>query len=273
MTWMIRYLRTELPLVASELTIGRTPDCSITVDDVLVSRRHARFVLRAGQVAIEDLGSHNGVMVNGQRIAAPTPLRHGDRIVIGSIEFELIQRREQPASAMTVTAGGLGSMVHAAPALASPEEPTFMARRPEALEVLGAVVERALAAGHADEAARLLASYIGNFIADARRGAKLPPDTCAAAARCAVHVAKATHQGVWIDHAVTLYRACGHALPAAVSEEARAALPGLDRVDVKLLREYAAAARAGQLGAVDRATLGKLEDLERAAVLAYAGRG
>ena len=70
--------------VRTEATIGRSPSCDIPVpaDDQL-SRRHARFVLREGEVFLSDLGSRNGTSVNGERISGEVALRSGDRVQVG----------------------------------------------------------------------------------------------------------------------------------------------------------------------------------------------
>ena len=50
-------------------------------NDTEISRRHARFYpLNTGEILVEDLGSTNGTIVNGQRISAPHILKPGDQI-------------------------------------------------------------------------------------------------------------------------------------------------------------------------------------------------
>jgi hypothetical protein len=69
-------------------TIGRSRDCDIVLDDAGVSRRHAELRPEAAASwTIEDLGSTNGVRVNGATVAGPHPLRTGDRIGMGSTEM------------------------------------------------------------------------------------------------------------------------------------------------------------------------------------------
>jgi Protein of unknown function (DUF3662)/FHA domain len=72
-------------------TIGRSRECDIVLDDTGISRKHAE--LRPGSSAweISDLGSTNGVLVNGRAIVGAQPLELGDRIELGSTEvlFEL----------------------------------------------------------------------------------------------------------------------------------------------------------------------------------------
>jgi hypothetical protein len=72
-------------------TIGRSRDCEIVLDDAGASRRHAELRPDPAGWALRDLGSTNGVRVNGRAIHGTQPLRQGDRVEIGSTEivFEL----------------------------------------------------------------------------------------------------------------------------------------------------------------------------------------
>ncbi|WP_255771704.1 FHA domain-containing protein [Pseudarthrobacter sulfonivorans] len=65
------------------LTIGRSRSCDVTLDDPLVSRRHA-VVDIAGQAMLRDAGSFNGTFLNGKRVEAATPLHPGDLIGVGT---------------------------------------------------------------------------------------------------------------------------------------------------------------------------------------------
>lgn len=69
-------------------TIGRSRDCDIVLDDAGVSRRHAELRPEAAASwTIEDLGSTNGVRVNGLTVTGAHELRSGDRIGMGSTEM------------------------------------------------------------------------------------------------------------------------------------------------------------------------------------------
>lgn len=69
-------------------TIGRSRDCDIVLDDAGVSRRHAELRPEAAASwKIEDLGSTNGVRVNGLAVTGAHELRAGDRIGMGSTEM------------------------------------------------------------------------------------------------------------------------------------------------------------------------------------------
>jgi ABC transport system ATP-binding/permease protein len=80
---------TVVPLIRDEITIGRKEGNTIRLTERNVSRRHARIVRANGAVAIEDLGSYNGVRVNGTRIAQRTSLSVSDRVQIGDYLIEL----------------------------------------------------------------------------------------------------------------------------------------------------------------------------------------
>lgn len=54
-----------------------------------VSRKHAKFFKQAGSWYVEDLGSTNGVYVNGRRINSPEVIKKGDRIFLSSM-LELV---------------------------------------------------------------------------------------------------------------------------------------------------------------------------------------
>ncbi len=65
------------------LLLGRDPACDVVVDDVEVSRRHARLIAQSGGYTIEDLGSTNGTFVNEKRIRSIVPLLPGSLIRLG----------------------------------------------------------------------------------------------------------------------------------------------------------------------------------------------
>lgn len=71
------------------VSIGRLPECTITLADPNVSRRHAE-VRPGAQITVVDLGSTNGTKVNGLRITGERPLVDGDIVSLGSthLRFE-----------------------------------------------------------------------------------------------------------------------------------------------------------------------------------------
>lgn len=78
----------RVPLDA-RVRIGRAPDLELVVADDFVSTRHAQVVPGPEGPVLEDLGSTNGTLANGQRVKAPTPLRPGDEIEIGTLRMKV----------------------------------------------------------------------------------------------------------------------------------------------------------------------------------------
>jgi hypothetical protein len=80
-----------ITLGRDRLTIGRSPDCDIFLDDVTVSRRHALLVKRDNGYAIEDEGSLNGTYVNRRRVDSKL-LEDGDEVQIGKYKLTFLER-------------------------------------------------------------------------------------------------------------------------------------------------------------------------------------
>ena len=78
----------SLPLT-SPVVIGRSPGADIVIGDDFVSGRHARLTPSGADVVVEDLGSTNGTLLNGQRIAMPMVVKAGDVIDIGAVRLEV----------------------------------------------------------------------------------------------------------------------------------------------------------------------------------------
>jgi hypothetical protein len=73
------------------VTIGRSRQCDIVVDDPNVSRQHAEIRPRGGSWVLTDLGSTNGSVLNGRRVESTEVLKPGDEIEVGTstMTFEL----------------------------------------------------------------------------------------------------------------------------------------------------------------------------------------
>lgn len=67
----------------SELSVGRTDEATLRIDDESLSRKHARFFRLMGNYFVSDMQSTNGTFVNGERITVPKQLADGDRLQLG----------------------------------------------------------------------------------------------------------------------------------------------------------------------------------------------
>lgn len=78
-----------IPLTEITLTVGRRSSCDICLDYANVSGMHAELTFRNGHWAVRDLGSSNGVKVNGEKVPARV-LRPGDEIAIAGHKFKIL---------------------------------------------------------------------------------------------------------------------------------------------------------------------------------------
>lgn len=272
----LRYLQHDLELNEGTFAVGRSANCQLSLDDPLVSRRHALFELQANSVTIEDLNSRNGVIVNGQRIESKVSLSVGDRILIGSQELTLLAGRDTS----NLAAAGLGKMTlpkmkagtpsasfPSAPVEADPEP--SMVRRADQFKLLSGVAEKALAMGKAGEAERLLASALADVIEATRAGRPMPPLLIDQAAKFSAKLATATSKGGWADYVIELYAAQQRPCPAHVIDELYNAMRKVTAVDLNRLRSYVAMLRNDlhRYGPAERFLFQRLEGLERLAAL------
>jgi pSer/pThr/pTyr-binding forkhead associated (FHA) protein len=290
MRFRLRYLQHDLELSEGEFAVGRSAECQLSLDDPLVSRKHALLVVAKDRVTIEDLQSRNGVVVNGQRIAERTPLSAGDKIVIGSQELTLLRAREAVERELVNTTQASqrtlprisalresldpparGATVRPPPGQ-SPADPGMdpdTERRADAFNLLGGVADKALAMGRAEEAERLLASVLADIVETSRSGRRPAAPLVDVAARFAAKLATSTAKGGWVDYVIELYDAEVRPCPAPVIDELYSALRKVSAIDLVRLREYVAHLRERQamLGPADKFLLQRIEGLERLAAL------
>src|SRR6185437_14858510 len=155
-------------------------DCQLTLDDPQVSRRHAALRVDADGALLEDLGSRNGVFLNGVRIEKSEPLHDGDQIRIGAQDLGFFAsegpsskpessrretivttREEIRASRPTPAAIRLSELrphdpddrVELTRAATGPSG-SVPPRAANGLQIIGSVADKALALGRAEEAER-----------------------------------------------------------------------------------------------------------------------
>jgi len=101
-----------------ETSIGRSPECAIRLDDIFVSRKHARLVLRDFELHLEDLQSTNQSRVNGAPVPTRVRIHPGDVLLFGGarcriestagVEPTVPETREATGSEEPAGAGGVG---------------------------------------------------------------------------------------------------------------------------------------------------------------------
>lgn len=73
-----------------QFMIGRADDCHLKPRSELISRYHCAILTEEAYVSVRDLGSKNGVYVNGERIGVEQELKNGDKLAFGPLEFEVV---------------------------------------------------------------------------------------------------------------------------------------------------------------------------------------
>ena len=84
--------REVVHVLSRKTSIGRTPDNDLQLDAKFISRHHAVILVGPASAVIEDLGSTNGVQVNGRRVIRQS-LHDGDQIAIGRMHYRFVVRK------------------------------------------------------------------------------------------------------------------------------------------------------------------------------------
>lgn len=258
----------EFPLTKERLLLGRGTDVDLLLEGPLVSRRHAELRETEDGFVLTDLGSRNGVLVNALPIGEPTLLSPGDSITIGENTFELIEI--EPPTARQITLSDMQAVRESSRVPAGTyggNETTAAARRADALQLLGSVVDKALALGRGHEAEHVIGTHLVAVMSDASAGRGVSPEVARASAQYAVKLASATGKAAWLDYAFRLYNALGDMIPLPIVDEMYTVLRRVRGIDRDLLRSYGDFLRANseQLTPPQRFVLQRLEGLERLA--------
>jgi RNA polymerase subunit RPABC4/transcription elongation factor Spt4 len=275
----LRFLLQEFDLIGPEVVIGRSPECQITIEDPLISRRHARILIQDEAATVHDLGSRNGVRVNGRVIKGDQVLREGDRIRIGTQElvFSIVRaegRAPRPTGYMRMCTAcntpypeGSPQCPHCGAPSAVEEDTmsgvTIEPKRSWTFQLLGEVIERALGTGKALEAERLMRKAAKEVDERLAFGERLDPAHVSMIAQFAVRLARLVGSSEWVAWALTLHRRQGLMLIDDVIDR-------IEEVDLDAFPEatavldgYLAWFRSEASGAGPSADLARLTRLEQ----------
>lgn len=263
----LEYQGHTLELRNGAVTVGRSSTCHVVLDDGLVSRQHAQFVVTGKLVMVEDFGSVNGVYVNGERISGQKALRDADRVQIGKQEFVLRSATKVVPLAMPARFTAETLHGHSVPdALLDGEKARDeLTRRTDALDLLCGVADKVLALGRGDEAEKLLGTALNNMLKATLGGASLAPASAARAASYAVRIADATGKARWIDYCFELYGVQARPLPSDVVDHLYVALRKISGVAIGGFRAYLEKMKAvsASFSPTERFVQQRIEGLER----------
>jgi hypothetical protein len=238
---ILRYKLHDVDLDEGEFVIGRGATSALCLDDPLVSRAHARLVVATETVSIEDLGSRNGVKVNGQRIQGSQTLASGDQIMIGSQEILLLSRREAVADTLVQPPSGRGV----------------------GFGLMGSLAEKALGLGRGEEAERLVGPQLDQVRSDIESGRSVSQELLERTTDYALRIAVTTQNPRWTDFIFRLYSALRRPCPAPVVDQLYTIVRKLQKPTPLALRGYLGVLRDLELGPADRFLVNRIEGLER----------
>lgn len=278
-----------------EFVIGRSSSCSLALDDALVSRRHAVLHTTPDRVDLEDLGSRNGVTVNGSKVAGTKRVSHLDRITIGGHELVLVEvaRSERPPrdTSMLMRCQTCSQLLDATAAFCSgcgaalgaknltlpgatmdlklsdlPPAPQLAAEGlGSGFTLLASIADKSLALSRFAEAERMLLPHLDKAMQGAAAGKPVDQTALTKSAGYALKLARGLESGVWLDWFFQFHAAVRQLPSAETVDELHDLARAIGYRDPRALRAYLEEIRAvrDDLTPTERFVLSRLESLVR----------
>jgi pSer/pThr/pTyr-binding forkhead associated (FHA) protein len=240
---VLRYRHHDIELSEGKFVIGRAASCQLSLDDPLVSRHHAQLTVENEQVTVEDLGSRNGVKVNGELISSRYLVKDKDQIVIGGQELKYLACKDNMGDTLIQPA--------------TQRVPTF--------GLLGILADKALALGKPDEAERLLTELLDQVLGDLEAGREVKTELFERSTEYAMKLASATGSARWVEYIFRAYGSVRRPCPVGIVDELYSLVRRIERLNLGTLRTYIEVLResSGTLGPAERFLLSRIEGLER----------
>jgi len=268
----LSYLGRDILLVPGRYLVGRSAACHVVLDDPLASRRHVRVEVTDNGATVEDLGSINGVFVNGRRVGDETQkLSDGDRIDIGNAQLVFrtsgagYERRASGTHNLDLdTLSGADPVV---PADEPVEKPAaeVSTRQVNGILMISVIAKRALEGGHIREAEEMLRSHLASVMDEARAHRNVDPATLESALGAALSLATATRRGRWFDYCIELLSRSGHGYTDALLGRLERAGASVEELDVVELRRFALEVRGTSPGFDQLRAAQRLDTIARSA--------
>lgn len=273
--WLRFQNQRDFELSAGVTIVGRGDGCQLVLDDPLISRRHACFVVDDREVTLKDLGSTNGVLVNGSRVDEVQVVVPGDHITIGQHHAELCwvpasaaERQPQLREARS-SRPSADTVIDRRPSTVPPGSQLYPESEPthhgSVFAMLSGVAEKQFELGRGGDAERILKRPLESLLARLEAGTgTVDSRDLDEAGLLAVRLARATGQSQWIDYVFRLFGAVRRLAPSLVIDELYPAVRAAPGVSLTEFREYLDVLRTSQnsFGPAERFLLRRLEGLE-----------
>lgn len=232
--------------LGAPLRVGREPPCEICLSSTAVSRVHAWFWLERGSLWVEDLGSRNGLMVDGVRVEGRTELRVGSRITVGDRVLEVVEVEPDRTDTQPTIA---------------PLDPSMATRPTEDLPSAAAVFVRsarsALAEGRLEEAS----GAVEEILRTAERSpGGFRPHLLDEVTPVVRDLASACGNAIWIDRLLATRRSLGVPLDPVATAELADTLRALPPVPATGRRDYVSWLAARDIEPGERLILERLAE-------------
>jgi hypothetical protein len=225
--------------------IGRSDECNLILDDPSVSRVHATIVNESDSLFLEDRGSRNGCIVNGNRITGRQQLFDGDRITIGhqSIRILAIDKiADADRTLGLVSCPGCGSWMSSNEArcpqcgavrsqIASEARATFrvddnkisksmpqLRHTQQPQFMVATLLQKAIDMGRYEEAEKLLANLMESTLKREQRGEGVGAQELDEVTRHTIALCEATRNAKHISNLFAFHHARGKLMPRETIE-------------------------------------------------------
>lgn len=259
--YRLRFLLQEVDLRSGDTIVGRSSSCHITIEDPLVSRQHARFRVTGDVATVEDLGSRNGLVINGRPMRGVVELQDNDRVRVGTQELVFCVAPDADARPGTRSTGFMchcGSCGHPYPTDLTicptcgsdrrADDDTLSgvgddAARNWTLDLLVEVIDRALGLERWDDAERVLTRAKFNIEERLASGASVDRPQLDRVAMAAARLAEHRVDAQWARWVLNLHAALdlvpvsdvGERLTQLPPEERASLAPAAERVAERVM--------------------------------------
>lgn len=246
-SFRLRFGDRDILLRPGEITFGRTEECTIMLDDALLSRVHATLHVANDEAVLEDLDSKNGTFVNEVRIQEPAQLHNGDQLRIGHTRMELsVVRRRAHSSQSLIRTKGFVTQVDDVHLAGDPSDVLF----------------RMLQMGRLDEAAKILKSRVANLTSS--------PEPLVVSHVMSRNVqegllvlAERSMDGIWLHRMLKLHVSCDWFMAVDIQQKTEQLIRAVGKLGGDGLQAYVShwAARSTQLTAPQQQQLERIRKL------------
>jgi pSer/pThr/pTyr-binding forkhead associated (FHA) protein len=219
----------ELTLGLGEHVLGRASECGVFVADPLASRRHAAITVTSERVTIRDLGSRNGVLVNGNDVDDNHGLFEGDLITIGSQAIVVLQIARagqaepgrsvhKPAPLGRIAVQKQLKSLDTADPTTTLNQSSPLGRPISAFRMIAEAADLAIATHRADRAEKILEAPLLELLATLRAGLEVEGEIIDLAVQKALTLCEITRQKRWEDYVHDLYDRLRIPMPLDVAD-------------------------------------------------------